>query len=173
MTAAWGPAVRCPDRPGVVNMSHDLAGLGERAEPNLVPLLDVVFQLIMFFMMCVNFVTEQINEDIQLPDAQSARPMEKSEADVLFLNLNPEGHLLATGREAPLERLSEMKFYLEKEYEDARRLAKERGDRSGQVRTVIIIRADRAVDYVHVYQLLRLCKEVGYRKYQLRAKTKN
>ena len=42
-----------------------------QAEPNLVPLLDLVFQLIMFFMVCVNFVSQQVNEDIKLPVAQS------------------------------------------------------------------------------------------------------
>ncbi len=35
-----------------------------KADPNLVPLLDLVFQLIMFFMICVNFVSEQVNSDI-------------------------------------------------------------------------------------------------------------
>src|SRR5581483_9239644 len=69
-------------------MSHGV-DTGHSAEPNLTPLLDVVLQLLMFFMMCVNFVTEQINEDIKLPDSESARPMDKGETDVLFLNLKP------------------------------------------------------------------------------------
>ena len=68
-----------------------------RAEPNLVPLLDLVFQLIMFFMVCVNFVSQQVNEDIKLPVAQSARPMDKTEVDVLFLNLD----LLASSQNSP------------------------------------------------------------------------
>ena len=62
-----------------------------KADPNLVPLLDLVFQLIMFFMICVNFVGEQVNADIQLPTSQSARPMDKTDADVLFLNLDAQG----------------------------------------------------------------------------------
>src|SRR3954452_13170547 len=70
-------------------MAHGPAAEASSAEPNLTPLLDVVLQLLMFFMMCVNFVTEQVSEDIKLPDSQSARPMDKSETDVLFLNLKP------------------------------------------------------------------------------------
>jgi biopolymer transport protein ExbD len=45
-------------------MSHGSSGEGAVSEPNLTPLLDVVLQLLMFFMMCVNFVNEQVNENI-------------------------------------------------------------------------------------------------------------
>src|SRR6516165_3668928 len=55
-------------------------------EPNLTPLLDVVLQLLMFFMMCVNFVTEQVNKDIKLPVSESAKAVDKADADALFLN---------------------------------------------------------------------------------------
>ena len=36
-------------------------------KPNLIPLLDMVLQLLMFFIICVNFVTEQMNADIYIP----------------------------------------------------------------------------------------------------------
>ena len=62
-------------------MSHGGGGEGHVAEPNLTPLLDVVLQLLMFFMMCVNFVNEQVNEDIKLPRSQAVKPMDKGEAD--------------------------------------------------------------------------------------------
>src|SRR5438876_11908002 len=68
-------------------MSRFGTGLDDKCEPNLTPLLDVVLQLLMFFMMCVNFVTEQVNENVKLPDSQSATPMDKADVDVLFINL--------------------------------------------------------------------------------------
>jgi biopolymer transport protein ExbD len=68
-------------------MSH--GGGDSIASPNLTPLLDVVLQLLMFFMMCVNFVNDQVNAEIHLPESQSAKPMDKSETEVLFLNLRP------------------------------------------------------------------------------------
>src|SRR6185437_7680828 len=70
-------------------MSHGGGGEGAATEPNLTPLLDVVLQLLMFFMMCVNFVNEQVNEDIKLPRSQAVKPMDKSDPDVLFVNLKP------------------------------------------------------------------------------------
>ena len=48
------------------------ASTSERMEPDLTPLLDVVMQLIMFFMMCINFVNEQVNANVLLPTSTSA-----------------------------------------------------------------------------------------------------
>jgi len=45
-------------------------------EPNLIPLLDLVLQMVMFFMACTNFAMENLNEAVQLPLAQSAKPVE-------------------------------------------------------------------------------------------------
>jgi len=148
------------------------ASTGEiKAEPNLVPLLDLVFQLIMFFMVCVNFVSQQINEDIKLPVAQSARPMDKTEVDVLFLNVDQSGKLVVPGREQPLTTLPQMRVYLRQVYADAKRAAEEKGDKSGRVKTAVVIRADKRVTYLKIFELLQLCKDVGYQKLQLRALT--
>jgi biopolymer transport protein ExbD len=171
-------------------MSHGPSAEGSNAEPNLTPLLDVVLQLLMFFMMCVNFVTEQVNEDIKLPDSESARPMDKGETDVLFLNLKPfaladfkdrlapdklsllasqfrEGDpcVLAVGRD-PMK-LVEAKIWLRQQYDDAARLSPD-----GKVRTAIIIRAHKDTYNEQVLRLLLMCKSQGYSRLKLRALTK-
>lgn len=153
-------------------MSHGPAAEGSLAEPNLTPLLDVVLQLLMFFMMCVNFVTEQVNEDIRLPVAQSARPMEKGLVDVLFLNIDSLGQLIVPGHERPLRTQGEINFYLRQQYTDARRLVDLRGGAGSDVPTTVIIRAHRDANFAAIYQVLRTCKDLGYRKLQLRALTK-
>ncbi|HMP01910.1 MAG TPA: biopolymer transporter ExbD [Gemmatales bacterium] len=50
-------------------------------EINLTPLLDLVLQLIMFFMACVNFVSEQYSRNVWLPVAQSAQEIRPELAD--------------------------------------------------------------------------------------------
>ncbi len=145
------------------------AGAEVKSEPNLVPLLDLVFQLIMFFMICVNFVSEQVNEDIKLPVSQSARPMDKGEVDVLFLNMDSVGRLTVPGEERPLRSEAAIKNYLRQQYADAKRLSQERGDKQGRVHTALIIRADRNTTYNQVFHLLKWCKDIGYQKLQLRA----
>lgn len=55
---------------------------------NLTPLLDVVMQLIMFFMMCVNFVSDQVSQNVLLPTSLSAQEiMPKTDIDVLVINI--------------------------------------------------------------------------------------
>lgn len=153
-------------------MSHGPSFEGSKAEPNLTPLLDLVLQLLMFFMMCVNFVTRQVSRDIVLPVAQSARPMDKTFSEVLFLNMDEKGRLLKLGSPKPLSTPGEISYYLRQEYADAKRTAEARGDKSGRVNTVVIIRAHQNANYAQVYHLLRTCKEVGYSKLQLRATIK-
>ena len=150
-------------------MSH-VSASEIKAEPNLVPLLDLTFQLIMFFMICVNFVSEQVNEDIHLPVAQSARAMDKGEVDVLFLNLDAQGRLLVPGQQ-PMTTLPQKAYFLRQQFTDAKHLAEERGDSNGRVNTAVIIRGDKGATYGQMYELLKLCKDAGYHKLQLRAYT--
>jgi biopolymer transport protein ExbD len=145
----------------------------------------------MFFMMCVNFVTEQINEDIKLPESLSAKPMDKGEIDVLFLNVKPfaasdfkdkvkpetlaalqekfkdgDPCILVVGKE-PMKPI-ELKFWLKRQYEDAEKNAKD-----GKVNTAIIIRAHQNADYTQVFSILHMCKVQGYTRLKLRAITKS
>src|SRR5262245_2191032 len=66
----------------------------EKCEPNFTPLLDLVLQLVMFFMLCANFVLEQTNVEIKLPRAQQAKALEAKEDYVIFLNVNQQGKVL-------------------------------------------------------------------------------
>lgn len=143
------------------------AANADQCDPNLVPLLDLVLQLIMFFLMVVNFVTEQVNKTITLPTAQSARPMDKRIESPLFINVDAKGQVIAPGQPKPLATIPEIRLYLKQCYEDASRLAQQVGDK--QVGSVVVIRADQSVDYAYVYHILRMCKEAGFRKLQLRA----
>jgi biopolymer transport protein ExbD len=175
-------------------MSHGGGGAGSAAEPNLTPLLDVVLQLLMFFMMCVNFVNEQVNEEIALPRSQAVKPMDKADTDVLYINLKPfalqdfqdrlpadvldrvkerfhEGDecVLIPGKE-PMRR-TDLKVWLKQQYDDAKQLAESRGGKD--VNTAVVIRAHRDADYAQVFGILDMCKTTGYTRLKLRALTKN
>jgi biopolymer transport protein ExbD len=142
-------------------------GSGVKADPNLVPLLDLVLQILMFFIITVNFVARQVNENIKLPFAQMAKPMDKGETDVLFLNVNGKGQLEVVGRDQPLTDVSQIKVYLRNEYKDREHVVG-----PGKVKTAVILRVDRDAEYKLVYQIMRQCKEQGFRKLKLRAMQK-
>lgn len=149
-------------------MSH--GGSSEAsAEPNLTPLLDMVLQLVMFFMLVCNFTMEQVNEDVKLPLASQAKPADKAEADVLYLNVNGKGQLMA--REAEGERLlttgPEIHTFLTRAYREREATAKAKG--LTDPNTVVIIRAHGDADFAPVFNILREAKQAGFKKWQLRA----
>jgi len=72
-------------------MAAAMAEESERVEPNLTPLLDVVMNLIMFFMITINFVNDQLNANVLLPDSVSAQELPpKTETDWLVINIEIE-----------------------------------------------------------------------------------
>ena len=75
-----------------------------KAEPNLTPILDMVFQLITFFMLVINFKAASLDMSVQLPVIGSALPTESGERDVLILNVMPNGKLRMYGEERDVER---------------------------------------------------------------------
>ncbi len=47
----------------------------ESATPNLTPMIDVTFQLLIFFMLCTRFITPQGGFEAELPKKQGLEPM--------------------------------------------------------------------------------------------------
>jgi biopolymer transport protein ExbD len=150
-------------------MSHGPASHSELAEPNLVPLLDLVLQLVMFFMMCAQFaVMEQTDKSIQLPLAQQAKPIPDSGPDVVFLGVNDRGQVIVVGRPRPLVNDDEVTVFLKQDvYMSAKRAADAKGEKD--INTMVVIRADKNADFEPIYRIMRRCQEAGLNKIQLRA----
>ncbi len=137
------------------------------AEPNLVPLLDLVLQLIMFFMMCANFVMEENDPTIKLPLSQMAAPVPESGPDVLHLSILDDGSVRVVGRKL-MTRDDEIAEFLRESAERIRRSMASRNE-DGDLRTLVIIRASRECSYDRIYAVMRQCQDAGLRKLQLRA----
>jgi biopolymer transport protein ExbD len=71
---------------------------------NLTPLIDIVFLLLVFFMLTAHFIEDQAI-DIQLPEAQSSQPSD--EDDTVEVALLPNGEILVDKRPAALDNLEE------------------------------------------------------------------
>src|SRR5437868_15481386 len=69
----------------------------ESAEPNLTPILDMVFQLITFFMLVLNFQSAALDKSLKLPVVGSARPVDTKSEDLLVLNVNLKGEVIVYG----------------------------------------------------------------------------
>jgi biopolymer transport protein ExbD len=156
-------------------MSH---GSSDKCEPNFTPLLDLVLQLVMFFMLCANFVMDQTNVEIKLPKALAAKVLDKGEDYAIYLNVNEKGQVILTPTDqykdsegnvvSTLNNPKQVEVFL-------KRRAKEDKDAAGPanadkpLRSVIILRVHEKCEFSQTYGIMKACRIAGYLRVQLRA----
>jgi biopolymer transport protein ExbD len=137
------------------------------AQPNLTPLLDMVFQLITFFMLVINFKTASLDQSLELPVLGSARPVEtKGEEDLLVLNIDADGRLKVYGH------TPDVRGYIaaEARQEEIRMKAKNKAFKPGdELATTVVIRADRSTPFKLLNDIIKICQKYNYRKFALKA----
>ena len=80
------------------------AQTSEGVEPNLTPILDMVFQLITFFMLVINFKGAAVDQTLKLPVLGSARPLDYTGTqEPLTLNINAQGLVQSYGHPVAVE----------------------------------------------------------------------
>jgi biopolymer transport protein ExbD len=130
------------------------------AEADMTPMIDMVFQLIAFFMVLINFTEADQNERIKLPTAELAKPPDAPLESPVTLQVTDDGFVLYAGDQVPVTGVQPL---LQREANVMRRL--------GQVPAGanVIIRADRAAKAGLVQELIETCQKVGFEKFSLRA----
>jgi len=71
---------------------------------SLTPLIDIVFLLLIFFLVATRFAEEEREMDVRLPDASEAKPL-TSKPSELFINIDADGQYFVTGKVVDLEQL--------------------------------------------------------------------
>ena len=138
------------------------------ADPNLTPLLDLVLQIIMFFMITVNFIrVDQFDQGVKLPVAQHAVPLDATAEKYIFLNLDGMGNLVGSLGQLDLSTPGKLQEYLIRSKASAER----DGGKAGP-KVVVVLRADAEVRYDKVWEVLDSCKRAGFAHWQLRVKTR-
>lgn len=134
--------------------------------PNLTPLLDVVLQLITFFMMLIHFGTklEGATRAVRLPVTPAALPGSDLAIDRLSVAIDAAGRLLVDGKE------------LEGDDADAWWAEQAEKRRAGletlsvaveEIPTVVLLRADRSVSYGTVRRALASAQDRGFVHFSL------
>ena len=176
-------------------MSHGGGGDGA-CEPNLTPLLDLVMQLLMFFMICGNYASEQSNEPVNLAFSETAKQLtddsSQTPRDFLFLTVKPyhpdtnagdlANHLSEESRQAVMDKFHDGDAYVLIVGQDAMKpddsllvwLKTQHDDllkkaKDGQLHTAVVIRPDGDMDYAVVYRILKYCKDAGFTDLKVRA----
>jgi biopolymer transport protein ExbD len=149
-------------------------GRGSAAtSPNLTPLLDVVLQLITFFMMLIHFGTkiEGATRAVRLPVAPAALPGADLAFDRLTVVLDAHGALLVGGDArgegwTALDDRSAEAWWAEQAA--TRRSGQETlGGPVDELPTVVIVRADRSATYGAVRRTLAAAQQRGFAKFSL------
>ncbi len=140
-------------------------------EADLTPMLDMVFQLITFFMLVLNFKAAALDMTLHLPVVGSAMPVNTGgQEELLVLNLSPSGDLTVYGNKVDLE------HYISVEAEVSRLATRVKTGKEvkhgDELPTIIVVRSDEATRFKDVYRVIEACQKQGYRKFALKAKAK-
>lgn len=138
-----------------------------KAEPNLTPILDMVFQLITFFMLVINFRGAALDLELKLPVLGSARPIDTGGTeDLLVLNIDSLGKLKVYNIE------KDVKSYIASEARvtTAKMLATDRKFKRGdELPTLVVVRADKGTPFHLFYDIIKTCQDHGFRRFYLNA----
>ena len=136
------------------------------AEPNLTPILDMVFQLITFFMLVINFKSAAMDLSLKLPVIGSAQPVDmQGQEDLLILNIDSSGKLKVFGVDKDIER------YIATEAQVSRLAARRShaNEKDDRLPTIVVVRADRATPFHLLNRVIKVCQEHGFRRFSLKA----
>jgi biopolymer transport protein ExbD len=133
-----------------------------RSETDMTPILDMTFQLTFFFMLTLNFSSDIQSDLVRLPASEIAMPAEGVlEASITVQTLASGlvlfgGDQMAVGAlRGPLQRERTMiRSVLHRRVKDV----------------TVIMRADRDVPAGKVQEVLRICQELGFERFVLRAR---
>lgn len=118
---------------------------------SLTPLIDVVFLLLVFFLVTTRFAQEDYELDVVLPAASEAQPL-IAEPRELFVNIDQHGDYVVDGRVMTRDEVADVL---------------RRAVANNPVNQSVIIRADRRVQFDYVVAIMNLCNRVGVRDYSV------
>jgi biopolymer transport protein ExbD len=149
----------------------------EIAEVNMTPMIDIVFQLITFFMVINNFDQNEADERVALPRDQLAKPPAVQRKDAFVLNFGFD-------RDKDGKKISELPFLFfgdEKlSLEQVRPRLRQESQFYSAIGTdledvTVEIRADANVPSGMIQELIQMCQETGieFQRFALKATQKS
>ena len=130
----------------------------EQCEPNLVPILDMVFQLITFFMLVINFKAVDVDKDLVLPVVGAANPTDQGDqGELLVINVRSDGTVQVRGAIQP-----SIDLFLRGESMVVS--AMQRVKPGDPLPVTAILRVDKKVAFERLMQVVDSCKSNRFSK---------
>ena len=128
-----------------INKGSALAGL------TLTPLIDVVFLLLIFFLVATRFAEEERELQVLLPEASEAKALTDQPRE-LFINIDREGRYFVSSKIVTIKELDAI-------------LLQNRVNNPG--RASVVIRADRRVTWHYVVAAMNSCNKAKIYDYRV------
>lgn len=116
---------------------------------DLTPMLDMVFNLLIFFMVVSQFASEERDLKVRLPDGSEAMPMTARPRE-LFINIDDRGRYFVRSQQVTREELSEILV---------------QAALNNPTSQTVAIRADKNTAWDAVATAMRLCNQAGIHEY--------
>jgi biopolymer transport protein ExbD len=122
----------------------------------LTPLIDVVFLLLIFFLVATRFAEEERELDVMLPEASEAQPL-TSKPREMFINIDEEGRYFVTGK---ILTLAELDRVLKTAWVN------------NPSRQSVVIRADKRCRWEFVVAAMNACNKAHIHDYRVTTREK-
>jgi len=116
---------------------------------NITPLIDVVFLLLIFFLISSRFSEEERELDLNLPSVTESLPA-TAQPDELIVNIDETGRYFIDGSFRQLEQVEQIL---------------RRAKTNNPLTQTVVIRADKKTDCEPLLIAIGLCKKVGINEY--------
>ncbi|HEV3418122.1 MAG TPA: biopolymer transporter ExbD [Pirellulales bacterium] len=118
---------------------------------NMMPMIDILFQIVIFFLVAAQIQIQERSLPIVLPKASAAMPLTAKPKE-FFVHVDRDGHFYAGGNFIELDAL-------ERELNQA---AVDNPERQS-----VVIRADEKCAWKHVVAVMNACNKVGISDYRV------
>ena len=119
--------------------------------PNMMPMIDIIFLLLIFFLMASRFEQEERDLKVTLPEVVEAQPLAMTQD--LIINITPEGNLLVAQQQVSEEALAVL-------LEQSKRSNPHRG---------VLIRGDGRAAWKYGVRVMGLCNKAKIDNYRVAA----
>ena len=118
---------------------------------NMMPMIDILFQIVIFFLVAAQIQVGDRSLPIVLPQASAAKPL-VSKPKEFYVNVDRDGHYFANGTFLTIDALEQ----------GLNQAAVDNPERQS-----VVIRADERCAWKHVVAVMNACNKVGISDYRV------
>jgi biopolymer transport protein ExbD len=116
----------------------------EAAGFQIAPMVDIVFLLLIFFLVTWNFARYETELDVKVPTAKEGKESRRAPGEVI-INVKSDGTIIMNRRPLSAEELGQTLRKISELYPDQ----------------AVILRGDQSADYRHIVTVLDICREAN------------